>query len=84
MKINITEGKCTTYRIAKTFFLDFEVKTGKGESETMELEIEKWVNDDDYNVDNGVEFLDGSQEKYDSLSEEQQSEVDDFIHDIKL
>lgn len=80
MEIKITNEVCNYYRISKDFTIEFEVVA----EHVIELEFNKWQVESDYETDNGCDFTEESQKIYDSLTEEQQTEIDDFILDIKL
>ena len=67
MEIKITNEYCNYYRISKDFTIEFEIRTGKNKTETIELTFNKWIIDSDSELDEDI-----------------QTEIDDFISEIKL
>ena len=80
MNIKTTEEYIQRQQISKNITIEFEI-----ENKTIELEFVKSVRDDDSSGwDNDMDFEPSSQEIFDTLSEDQQDEINAYINDIKM
>jgi hypothetical protein len=79
MKIETTNEYCSYFRRATDYIIEFKVPKG----EEVELSFCKWVVESDIETDNGTDFDEESQKIYDSLPEEVQTEIDDYILELK-
>ena len=79
MKIETTKEYCSYFRRAD----EYEITVELDKDNTVELSFCKWVVDSDNETDNGCDFDEASQKIYDSLDEEVQTEIDDYILEIK-
>jgi len=84
MKIEITNENLVSYRVSKDFEITFEIQTGKKEKEEITLTLNKWALESDNEIDNDWNFDEESRKIYDQLDEDIQSEIDDFVLEIKL
>jgi len=78
MKITKKEAYCSYYKKSETITFEIEFEDGK----TEELEITCWVVESDIETDAGKDLSEESQKVYDSLTEEQQQEIDNFILEL--
>lgn len=88
MKIKTTEEYVSYYRKSTEYTIEFEVPTvlwttGEKGKEKIQLSFCKWVVESDNEIDNGCDFDEASQKIYDSLDEEVQTEIDDYILELK-
>jgi hypothetical protein len=75
--MEITNTFLNQYRISK----DFTIQLDNGK----EVNINKYINEDEFNNDADWEFTDEESKKiYEELDEEQQDELYNFINEIKL
>lgn len=81
MKIEVINENLTSYRIAKDY--EIEIIPEEGE-ESIILEFNKYVYEDDNNVDNDYNFTPESKEIYDKLTDDQKDEVDTFISNLSV
>lgn len=79
MKIETTNEYCSYFRRANEYTIECEVD----ENKFIKLDLTKWVVDSDNETDNGFDFDEDSQKIYDELDEEVQTEIDDYILELK-
>jgi len=83
MKITTTEEYISYQRISREYTIEFEIKTGHKQKEKVQLSFCKWVYESEDDNDAGTDFDEASQTIYDSLDEEVQAEIDDYILELK-
>ena len=79
MKIETIQNYCSYFRRADEYTISCEIEKGK----VVELSFCSWKVESDSETDAGVDFDKKSQAIYDSLDEELQIEIDDYIIDLK-
>jgi hypothetical protein len=80
MKIKTINEVLVSHKVSKDFIIEAEISKGN----FVELELNKWAYEDNIEVDADWEFTEESQKIYDSLDEEIQTEIDDYILEIKI
>lgn len=78
--IETVESYISTYNITRTCTIT--VKRSK--SKPVKITFYKWVFDDGISCDSDVNFDEESKKIYDSLDEDTQSEIDDYIAEISV
>lgn len=74
--IEVTNENLCSYRVSR----DFEITIGD-----VEININKWVYEDDLEIDNDWSFVDSEDKKrYEELSEDDQEAFNDFIIELKV